>query len=196
MRKVTGMLESFPDCPLVTLPVGPFHADWHDPELSKPGSYASLLMRFTEKVSRLIQVVASGGRSLALEILPYSFLGGTSGFLLVAEAVGSQRLGYNFDTGHAWACKEEPTLIPLKLGRWILGTHLCDNLGDTNLSLRPGTGSIAWKQVLENLLASGYRGSLDIEIRCPANTLEAEYSSALSYIRSVLPSQAPYEIHT
>lgn len=181
-----GVLEHFPDCPVVTLPVGAFRGNRWEPHLAEPGTYEYLLMRLMEKMQKVLEIVTADDRSLALEILPYSLLAGTEGFHRVAEAIGSQQLGFNFDTDHAWACKEDVTLIPMKLNRRIFGTHLCDNHGHENLSLRPGSGSIPWEVVLHTLVGVGYRGSLDIEIRCPAEELEREYRVALVYIQSVL----------
>ena len=74
-------------------------------------------------------------------------VGGIDGFLRLCEHIGTDTLGLNFDTGHARACKENLYLIPAKLGGRILGTHLCDNFGHENLSLRPGAGSIDWPRL-------------------------------------------------
>jgi sugar phosphate isomerase/epimerase len=70
-----------------------------------------------------------------LEILPSAIVGGIDGFIRLCERLGTASLGLNFDTGHAWASKENLYLIPAKLGRQIVGTHLCDNFGNENLSL-------------------------------------------------------------
>ncbi len=193
MKKVMEILEAFPSCTLVTLPVGGFRTERLDPAARGRGVHEELERRFVEKLSRLLEVVERSGRRMALEILPYSFLGGTSGLLSLLQSIGSARLGYNFDTGHAWASKEEVSLIPLKLGDRIFGTHLCDNLGHENLSLRPGAGTIPWDVVLHNLLACGYRGSLDLEIRCSAVDLAAEYSAGLAYLRSLLAQETVQE---
>jgi sugar phosphate isomerase/epimerase len=186
MKMVVEILEAFPACSVVTLPIGGFRSDRLDPASAGSGKYEELERRFVDKLLRFLEIVEPSGRRMALEILPYSFLGGTSGLLRLLESIASARLGYNFDTGHAWACKEEVALIPLKFGERIFGTHLCDNLGHENLSLRPGAGNVPWETVLSNLLACGYRGSLDLEIRCQAAELEAEYSTGFTYLQSLL----------
>ena len=50
--------------------------------------------------------------------------------------------GYNLNTGHAWASGHPVESFLKQLSGMILGTHLCDNDGVVNLSLRPGKGSI------------------------------------------------------
>ena len=113
-------------------------------------------------------MVEDAGRRMALEILPGAVVGGIDGFLRLCEHIGSDTLGLNFDTGHAWACKENLYLIPAKLGERILGTHLCDNFGGENLSLRPGAGSIDWPRLIAALQAVRLRRSLGHRDRLPA----------------------------
>jgi sugar phosphate isomerase/epimerase len=186
MKMIVEILQAFPACTVVTLPIGGFRTDsLRSAEVGR-GKYEELERRFEDKLLRILEIVERSGRRMALEILPYSFLGGTSGLLRLLESIASQRLGYNFDTGHAWACKEDVALIPLKLGEWIFGTHLCDNLGHENLSLRPGEGSVPWEAVVSNLLACGYQGSLDLEIRCPKSELRAEYGAGSAFLESLL----------
>jgi len=186
MKMVVEILQAFPACTAVTLPIGGFRMDRLESVGVDSWKYEELERRFVDKLLRFLEIVERSGRRMALEILPYSFLGGTSGLLRLLESIASARLGYNFDTGHAWACKEDVALIPLKLGERIFGTHLCDNLGHENLSLRPGAGNVPWAAVLNNLLACGYRGSLDLEIRCPAAELKAEYGAGSAYLKSLL----------
>jgi len=100
--------------------------------------------------------------------------------------LSSDTLGFNFDTGHAWACKENFYLIPAKTGPRILGTHLCDNFGNENLSLRPGAGSIDWLPLLTGLKNCGYTGPWDIEIICKPGDAEIEYGSGRNFIENLL----------
>jgi sugar phosphate isomerase/epimerase len=123
---------------------------------------------------------------MALEIMPAAIIGGIDGFLRLCDQLGSDSLGLNFDTGHAWASKENMYLIPAKLGRRILGTHLCDNFGNENLSLRPGAGSIDWLRIMNALQTAGYSSSYDLEIICRPEEVQREYQQAYAFIRSEL----------
>ena len=111
---------------------------------------------------------------------------GIDGFLRLCEHLGSDSLGLNFDTGHAWACKENLYLIPAKLGPRILGTHLCDNFGNENLLLRPGAGSIDWQRLIAALKVCGYNGTLDIEIVCKPDDTLREYGQGHTFIEAML----------
>ena len=95
-------------------------------------------------------------------------------------------LGYNFDTGHAQACKELVELIPVRLGDRIFGTHLCDNHGYENSSLAPGDGTIDWSRLIPTLRSSGYEGSYDIEILCDGDSVDKQYQDAFSFVFPLL----------
>jgi len=131
-------------------------------------------------------MVEDAGRRMALEILPGAIVGGIDGFLRLCEHLSSDTLGFKFDTGHAWACKENLYLIPAKIGPRLLGTHLCDNFGNENLSLRPGAGSIDWLPLLTGLKNCGYTGPWDIEIICKPEDAEIEYGSGRNFIENLL----------
>ncbi len=182
MKVVLDLVDRFDECRVITVPLPPFECE--TPSLAD--DYTGLFERCAGKVSRLLAMVEDAGRCMALEILPGAFVSGIDGFLRLCEHLGSDTLGLNFDTGHAWACKENLYLIPAKLGPRILGTHLCDNCGNENLSLRPGAGSIDWPRLHAALNASGYQGSWDIEIICQAHETAREYGAGRTFIENLL----------
>jgi sugar phosphate isomerase/epimerase len=182
MKVVLEIADLFDECRVVTVPLPAF--DYQ--AASNRDDYLFLFERCAAKVSRLLATVEDAGRRMALEILPGAIVGGIDGFLRLCEHLGSDTLGLNFDTGHAWACKENLYLIPAKLGPRILGTHLCDNFGHENLSLRPGAGSIDWPRILAALNASGYQGPWDIEIICQPNETAREYGTGCKFIENLL----------
>jgi hypothetical protein len=95
-------------------------------------------------------------------------------------------LGLNFDTGHAWACREMVPLLPFELAGRFFGTHLGDNRGTDNVKMPLGQGTIPWGPLLWNLRSADYQGSLDIEIGCPAGEVEQHYSQGLALLRSLI----------
>ena len=182
MKVVLEIADLFDECRVVTVPLPAF--DYQ--AASNRDDYLFLFERCAAKVSRLLATVEDAGRRMALEVLPGAIVGGIDGFLRLCEHLGSDTLGLNFDTGHAWACKENLYLIPAKLGPRILGTHLCDNFGNENLSLRPGAGSIDWPRILAALSTSGYPGPWDIEIICQPHETAREYGTGRKFIESLL----------
>jgi len=182
MQAVLEIVDHFEDCRIITLPLAKFET----PADVSAESYYTFYMRTVEKIGRLLELVEAADRRLALEIMPSAIISGSDGFLRLCDLLGNDSLGFNFDTGHAWAAKENLNLIPAKLNRHILGTHLCDNFGYENLSLRPGAGSIDWPGILGSLAAAGYRGSFDIEIICPPEDVRQEYREGCVFIETIL----------
>ena len=182
MEVVLNIVDRFEECRVVTVPLPAFDA----PRTPGREDWPRLFDRCAEKVGRLLAMVEGAGRRMALEILPGAVVGGIDGVLRLCEHIGSDTLGLNFDTGHAWACKENLYLIPAKLGERILGTHLCDNFGGENLSLCPGAGSIDWPRLIAALRAVGYAGPWDIEIVCPPQSVADEYGKALKFIGALV----------
>lgn len=180
-RRVVGSLEHFPGCRTVTLPI---------PGVEVGGtSYARLYGDTLRKLEAMLAVAAANEVYLALEILPYSVIGGSEGFLRLFDRLESPWLGYNFDSGHAWAMKERIELLPEKLSGRIFGTHLCDNDGGVNNSWTPGDGTIDWPALIPALKRSGYTSSLDIEIHCPADQVEEHYRRGREYLASIAAEQ-------
>jgi sugar phosphate isomerase/epimerase len=184
MKSVLEIVGRFEECSIVTVPLGAFGLR----QIPTMEDYLSSFDRCVEKIGLLLELVESSSRRMALEILPSAIIGGIDGFMRLCERLGTATLGLNFDTGHAWASKENLYLIPAKLGRRIVGTHLCDNFGNENLSLRPGAGSIDWPRLIETLRASDYEGAFDIEIICKPEETPDEYIKARSYIETLLNS--------
>ena len=182
MQSVLEIVGRYEECGIITVPLGAFEA----PPVPSTGDYRRFFDRCVEKIGLLQAVVEEAGRRMSLEILPSAIVGGIDGFLRVCDRLGAATLGLNFDTGHAWASKENLYLIPAKLGQQIVGTHLCDNFGNENLSLRPGAGSIDWPRLIEALRLSGYEGAFDIEIICKPEEARDEYDRARTFIASML----------
>ena len=182
MKAVLDIVDRFDECRIVTVPLPAFG----DGASSSGDDYLFLFERCAAKVDRLLAMVEDAGRRMALEILPGAIVGGVDGFLRLCEHLGSDTLGLNFDTGHAWACKENLYLIPAKIGPRILGTHLCDNFGNENLSLRPGAGSIDWPRLIAALKACGYNGPWDIEVICKPEDASVEYGTGRKLIENLL----------
>jgi len=182
MKMVVDIVERFDECRVVTVPLPAFRTE----PVATAAAYRRIFDRCLEKVENLLAVVEGAGRRMALEILPSAVIGGIDGFLRLCDRLGSDALGFNFDTGHAWACKENLYLAPAKLGSRILGTHLCDNFGSENLSLRPGAGSIDWPSLIAALKACGYNGPWDIEIICKPEEAADEYGKGRKFIDGLI----------
>ncbi|MDI1248432.1 MAG: sugar phosphate isomerase/epimerase [Lacunisphaera sp.] len=183
-KQAAAIAQGFPGCKVVTVALGAFQVDPAD--AARPGWYAEQQDRLADKISACLAVATGAGLQLALEIMPFSLLGNSDGFLRLLHTLGSPAgLGVNLDTGHAWAGRELMEVLPWKLRGRIFGTHLTDNNSDQNSALAPGQGTIPWAPFLRALRASGYTGSLDLEIACPPDQVTAEYTNGRNYLQSL-----------
>lgn len=182
MQIVLEIVSRFNECRTITVPLGTFEPG---PTCGRD-DYRMFFERCTKKIGDLLEMVEKSGCRMALEIMPAAIIGGVDGFIRLCEQLDTDSLGLNFDTGHAWAAKENLYLIPAKLGRHILGTHLCDNFGHENLSLRPGAGSIDWPRIINALQTVEYTGSYDLEIICRPDEVKQEYGKGYAFINDRL----------
>jgi sugar phosphate isomerase/epimerase len=148
------------------------------------------------QLGRLSEMTKAAGLTLALELMPGNALGGSRDFLELCESPPFEDLGLVFDTGHFWAMGEAPERLPGLLGRRIVATHLCDNDGIRNLSLRPGAGTIAFQETIDELKSCGYKGSMDLEIVCARENLETEYGKAIGILSSLIAGRTRLHKHT
>jgi sugar phosphate isomerase/epimerase len=183
LNRVVEIIQAFTPCRVLTIPAAAFRVDWNSAEATDAGWWQEVHQRLVEKVAGYVGVVEEAGLKLAFEILPFSVFGGAGRFAALCGEIGSPALGLNFDTGHAWACRELVPLLPFELKGRIFGTHLGDNMSTENIKLAPGRGTIPWKPLLANLAGSGYDGSLDIEIGCAPDQVIGEYRFGLNHLQ-------------
>lgn len=164
-------------CPgvTVTVPLGPYRGK------GTPEAKAAL-------IRRLRSVAMEGARRgfpVALEIQPHALVQGAEGIRTMLDEIG-YGIGYNLDSGHAWAMGERVEQYPRLLEGRILGTHLCDNDGVDNQSLCPGEGTIDFPALARGLAETGYRGSYDLEIFVEQGMVEEAYRKGLRFLRDLL----------
>jgi sugar phosphate isomerase/epimerase len=181
LRTVVEIVQAFPSCRVLTVPVGQFQPDWNAAGEAWRKQRGSL----AEKVSRYLEVVSGAGLKLAFELMPFSVIGGIRRFVDLCHEIGSPHLGLNFETGHAWACREMVPLLPFELEARIFGTHLGENRSTNNVKMPLGHGTVPWGPLLQNLQAVGSQDSLEIEIGCAADQVERLYRQSLEYLRSL-----------
>lgn len=180
--RVVEICASFPTVSVITIPIPPFDAG----TAVEPGEWKQLRTAFREKLKRACGMAGDRGFKIALELVPGNLLGSPEMILALRKESGLEAIGFTFDTGHAWACRECVDLIPAKLEGAIYGTHLKDNTQEAPLALAPGAGTISWERLVGGLLAADYAGSWDVEFLCSAAEVQGAYRQGIRHIKEIL----------
>lgn len=174
VRKAISIAASFPGNRIFVVPL---------PAFSGNAGIASDM--FVSRLRILVAEVEEAGFELALELMPGNILGRPTAFAGLCKQPGFDRLRILFDTGHFWAMGEPVAALPELFNGRIVATHLCDNDGIENLSICPGDGTIPFTETVAALRKVRYAGSYDVEIVCPADTAQHEYSRAIALLKSM-----------
>ena len=76
---------------------------------------------------------------------------------------GKKCFGACVDTGHLNILGKNPRTYINILGDRVMATHLHDNNGSDDSHLAPYTGNIIWRNVIQGLKETGYKGTLSFE---------------------------------
>jgi len=123
---------------------------------------------FREGLSDCVDAAADSGLKLAFEYKPketrnFSLIANSDTILRLIDQIDSSNLGVLLDTGHAMYAKEDlPTTVE-KLDEALLHVHLCDNYGDWDDDLVPGTVH-DFTEFFEALKRIGYKGYVGLDI--------------------------------
>lgn len=180
MERVMKIANAMEFYGVITVPIGPFTG------FDSLSNEEKILCRsrLTEKMLALAQLAQPLGNPVAIEVQPGALI---SGAKEISDFLKETSLGYNYDTGHAWASGAKDTVqFPFLFGSRLLGTHLCDNDAVHNYSLCPGEGTIDWRSAVQNLINSGYQGSLDLEIFTEPSRVQEKYTAGKRYLEYLL----------
>lgn len=116
------------------------------------------------------------GVDIIIEYEPGLILGDAASTRRMIEAIGSDRLGVNFDVGHAYVCDEDICAEIRRFGRRVKGTHFEDIKDKVHYHLIPGMGELSGQfgPILDALREIGYKGYATVELYTYSkNPLEA-----------------------
>jgi sugar phosphate isomerase/epimerase len=86
-------------------------------------------------------------------------------FLQLMKTICSDYIKLNFDIGHFYCVKEDPSETILKLIDYIEHFHLSDiAYNRIHYHLIPGIGSIDFEQVFDTIKNIGYKGFVTVEL--------------------------------
>ncbi len=154
---------------------------------------------YVEVTQQLCALCEERGLRYALESHPYRWVCGAVSLLRLMDHVASPALGVNLDPSHMFPQGDLPHIAAYQLAGRVWHTHVSDNDGTTNAHWRPGKGKIDWGAFLDALHATGYSGTVSIELEdvpgvarpghSATGAFEAENTAGMAYLRGLCEEQ-------
>ncbi|PKL10132.1 MAG: epimerase [Spirochaetae bacterium HGW-Spirochaetae-7] len=136
---------------------GVIHSPWGLKGRADPG-YSR---RVASSLARLADLAAKNGTSLALECInryENSFLNTVDQCLALLGIIGRENVGLHLDTYHMNIEESGMVAAMTRAGARLLRLHLSENTRGY-----PGSGALAWDEIIAAAKASGYKGPWILE---------------------------------
>ncbi|MGZ5500311.1 MAG: sugar phosphate isomerase/epimerase family protein [Nitrososphaeraceae archaeon] len=144
---------------LSTEPGGPISI-----QKTEVGSHV-LLKIFAEGLKKVKNIAEENNVKILVEPEPSLLIENSEQFLQLMKAICSDYIKLNFDIGHFYCVKEDPSETILKLIDYIEHFHLSDiAYNRVHYHLIPGIGSINFEQVFDTIKKIGYKGFVTVEL--------------------------------
>lgn len=164
-----GVLDNGPLLPLdypANMPVMRHYNGHHLASLLPPASFHwdSYWEDLTGTFRAACSIAARYGLDYHLHPCEGSLTTGTDSFLLFANAVGAPNLRFCLDTANQFAMGDNLPLSLIRLAGRVSYIHISDNGGDWVEHLPPGQGNIHWDNFFSTLAATGFNGTVAIDV--------------------------------
>ncbi|MGI9012367.1 MAG: sugar phosphate isomerase/epimerase family protein [Nitrososphaeraceae archaeon] len=144
---------------LSTEPGGPISI-----QKTEVGSHV-LLKIFAEGLKKVKNIAEENNVKILVEPEPSLLIENSEQFLQLMKTICSDYIKLNFDIGHFYCVKEDPSETILKLIDYIEHFHLSDiAYNRVHYHLIPGIGSIDFEQVFDTIKKIGYKGFVTVEL--------------------------------
>ncbi len=144
---------------LSTEPGGPISI-----QKTEVGSHV-LLKIFAEGLKKVKNIAEENNVKILVEPEPSLLIENSEQFLHLMKTICSDFIKLNFDIGHFYCVKEDPSETILKLIDYIEHFHLSDiAYNRVHYHLIPGIGSINFEQVFDTIKKIGYKGFVTVEL--------------------------------
>lgn len=144
---------------LSTEPGGPISI-----QKTEVGSHV-LLKIFAEGLKKVKNIAEENNVKILVEPEPFLLIENSEQFLQLMKTICSDYIKLNFDIGHFYCVKEDPSETILKLIDYIEHFHLSDiTYNRVHYHLIPGIGSINFEQVFDTIKKIGYKGFVTVEL--------------------------------
>jgi sugar phosphate isomerase/epimerase len=135
------------------------------PLMGKKTNTKYLEKLFMEGLNRVVPIAEEENIKILIEPEPNLLLENSNQFLNFIKNFSTDNVGLNFDIGHFYCVREDPTEIIYKLSEYIEHFHLADIASNRiHNHLIPGEGSINFRSVFKAIEGIGYKGFVTVEL--------------------------------
>lgn len=133
--------------------------------IESPAGYAEAMNLFVEELLPVVEHAEREGVELLIEPEPDLLIERFDQYLELRERIGSSMLGLNFDIGHAYCVREEPSEWIPKMAKHIRHFHV-EDIASTRVHhhLIPGDGAIDFNATLRAIRDINYSGWITVEL--------------------------------
>ena len=137
-----------------------------------PAMRALLVELNVEALRPIVQMASSYGLTIAIENFKSPFDRVSTFKVLLQEVAG---LSLHLDFGHANMGKNDHAIFCMQLGTAITHVHFSDNRATADHHMPLGVGNINWKNAVDALKATGYDGTITLEVFCDDPQMRFQY---------------------
>jgi len=126
---------------------------------------SALLKIFTDGLKKVTHIAEENSVKILVEPEPSLLIENSQQFIKLMKIICSDYIKLNFDIGHFYCVKEDPSETIVKLIDYIEHFHLSDiSSNRVHYHLIPGIGSIDFEKIFDTIKKIGYKGFVTVEL--------------------------------
>ncbi len=141
---------------------------------------------FLKGLNKVIPSAEEEKIKILVEPEPGLLLETSDEFLQFIKNFDSEFIGLNFDIGHFFCVKEDPSEVVYKLREYLGHVHLADIKNRTHNHLIPGLGDIDFIRVFRSLADIGYDGFITVELYPYKENPKEAATRSYKYLTNIL----------
>jgi sugar phosphate isomerase/epimerase len=165
-------LDELARCAMIFRALGAKIMNIHPCYFCPPAMRNTLVELNIEALTPIVEMASSYGLTMAFENYKSPFDRVSSFRVLLDEVAG---LGLHLDFGHANMGRDNHEVFCRQLGHHITHVHFSDNRSTADHHMPLGVGNIDWKNAVNSLKATGYNGTITLEVFCDDSEMLFKY---------------------
>ncbi len=145
---------------------------------------STLLKIFADGLKKVKHIAEENSVKILVEPEPSLLIENSQQFIQLMKITCSDYIKLNFDIGHFYCVKEDPSETIVKLIDYIEHFHLSDiSSNRVHYHLIPGIGSIDFEKIFDTIKKIGYKGFVTVELYPYQNNPIEVAKQAYNYLK-------------